>query len=73
MSDVVPFPVEPSPAQSREHMINGMRGVIRRMCRLGGVSAVTGSEVYCLVDYDDRELAAALLAYVEGRPTWIER
>jgi hypothetical protein len=43
------------------------------MCRLGGVSAVTGSEVYCLVDYDDRELAAALLAYVEGRPTWIER
>lgn len=43
------------------------------MCRLGGTSAVTGREVYCLVDYDYRELAAALLAYVEGRPTVIDR
>jgi hypothetical protein len=49
----------------RERILDGMGMVIRRMTRLHAGKLV-------LWDYDERELSAALLAYVEGRPTWIE-
>ncbi len=44
----------------RERMLDGMGGIIRRMTRMSGAG------ILCLVDYDERELAIALLSYLEG-------
>jgi hypothetical protein len=44
----------------RERLIDGMSGIIRRMTRI----APRGD--LCLADYDERELAIALLGYLEG-------
>ncbi len=44
----------------RERLLNGMGAIIRRMTR------VAPSGALCLVDYDERELAIALLGYLEG-------
>lgn len=50
----------------REQTLEGMCRIIRRMCRV----APRGDLV--LADYDERELAIKLLAYLEGRDVDIE-
>lgn len=77
MSDdnVFQFP-EPDKADvdpKRERMLEGMCCIIQRMTRHCGTSRETGASILCMSDYSDRELAACLLAFMEGKPTWIER
>lgn len=45
----------------REERIDGMCRIIRRLCRL------SAGGILCLADYDERELAIKLLAYLEGQ------
>ncbi|MCY0146153.1 hypothetical protein OEG84_24980 [Hoeflea sp. G2-23] len=51
----------------REQRIEGMAGIIRRMCRL------SAGGLLVLADYDERELSIKLLAYLEGRDVEIEK
>jgi hypothetical protein len=55
---LVNLPIQRS---TREALLSGMCGIIRRMTRVAPTGAL------CLVDHDERELAVALFAYLEGR------
>ena len=53
-ADVVVLPA------TRERLIDGMCGIVRRMTR------ISPAGILCLCDYDERELAIALLSYLDG-------
>lgn len=51
---------------TREDLLAGMCGIIRRMTRLVGPHPQTGLAMLCLCDHDERALAIELFSYLEG-------
>jgi hypothetical protein len=60
---LVELPIQRS---TREDLLGGMCGIIRRMTRHCGPHPQTGVEMLCLCDHDERALAVELFSYLEG-------
>lgn len=64
-SDRIVFEL-PMQRATREDLLAGMCGIIRRMTRHCGTHPQTGIEMLCLCDHDERALAVELFSYLEG-------
>lgn len=60
---VIELPIQRA---TRERLLDGMCGIIRRMTRHCGPHPQTGNAMLCLCDHDERELAIELFSYLEG-------